>query len=300
MNYSGEDHLAVRRFYETYGGERGQSGQVRDAEAFVDLRPVMSGYGKRSARRVVRLLGDDGDLLDIGCGGAPLPVRSRPGTRRMSLDVAGAALRAARDDLAARSAYVQADVCRLPFADNVFGRVLCAHVLYHLPPRRQRWALVEIHRVLAEGGVAVVVLFQPQAVLHRLTGRLREKSGPAAEHPRVPHHPVDYRDLCRDLGDRMSIEVRTWAILEADVTRVAVPDNLFGRGLVAGVAAVESLLPHQSLRWARYPMLVIRKPGAGGAGQRGAAGGAGQRGAAGGAGQRGAAGSRRGRRPVGQ
>ena len=291
MTYSGEDHLAVRQFYETYGWERGPTGEFRDAETFVDLRPVMSGYGRRTARRVVRLLGNGGDLLDVGCGGAPLPVRSRPGTRRISLDVAGAALRAARNDLAARSAYVQADVCRLPFADNVFGRVLCAHVLYHLPPRRQRWALVEIYRVLAEGGVAVVVVFQPRAVLHRLTGRLREKSGSTAEHPRLPHHPVDYRELCRDLGGRMSIEVRTWAILEADVTRVAVPDNLFGRGLLAGVAAVESLLPHQSLRWARYPMLVIRKPGAGGAGQRSTAGGAGQRSTAG---------SRPGRRQIGQ
>src|SRR5690606_3371396 len=61
---------AVRRFYETYGWQRGPSGAYRDAEAFVDLRPVMRGYHRRRDRRVARQLAGPGPLLDIGCGGA--------------------------------------------------------------------------------------------------------------------------------------------------------------------------------------------------------------------------------------
>jgi hypothetical protein len=32
-----------------------------------------------------------------------------------------------------------------------------------------------------------------------------------------------------------------------------------GRAVLAGIAAVEDIFPHRSVRFARYPMLVIRK-----------------------------------------
>src|SRR5207248_5078010 len=164
-----EDQTAVRRFYETYGWEVGPSGRYRDAEAFVDLRPVMRGYERRLRRRLARLLApDDGGFLDVGCGGDPFSAAAGGG-RRVCLDVASAALRGARRALGPDAGYVQADVCRLPFPDNALRRVLCAHVLYHLAPQRQRRAIKEIHRVLTDDGVAVIIYSWPSAPLQRLT-----------------------------------------------------------------------------------------------------------------------------------
>jgi SAM-dependent methyltransferase len=261
MTSTVDDHATLRSFYETYGWRRGPSGRFRDTEAFVDLRPVMARYHRRLERRLARLLGDRGRLLDVGCGGAPLPVAT--GRVRVNVDLARAALDSSRQVLGDDARYVQADVCRLPFPTGTFDRLLCAHVLYHLPPRRQRLALTEIHRVLAPGGVAIVVYSQPSAPLHRLARRLRSDTGPPVDMPPLPYHPVDYRLLQRDLRDRMTIEARTWGVLESQVTRALVPGNLVGSLMVAGVSAVEALLPRFSLRFARYPMLVVRKRDAG-------------------------------------
>ena len=258
MRSDSDDSAAVRRFYETYGWQRGPSGQYRDAEAFVDLRPVLAGYHRRQGRRVARQLTGRGPLLDIGCGGEPLRAQA-DGELRVNVDIAAAALRGAREGLGDSACYLQADACRLPFPADTFAQVLCAHVLYHIPPRRQRLALVEIHRVLRPGGVAVVVYMQRSTPLQRLLHRLRPGVDRAGAHPQLPSWVVDYRRLQDDLRDRMRIEVRTWGILETEVTRALVPGGVVGRAVLAGVAAVEDVLPHRSVRFARYPMLVIRK-----------------------------------------
>jgi SAM-dependent methyltransferase len=253
-----DDAAAVRRFYETYGWQRGPSGQFQDAEAFVDLRPVMDRYHRRRNRRVAGQLTGPGPLLDIGCGGEPVRVQT-DGELRVNVDVAAAALHGARQGLGDSARYLQADACRLPFPADTFGRVLCAHVLYHIPPRRQRLALAEIHRVLRPGGVAVVVYMRRSAPFQRLAHRRRPGAGPAPAHPPLPSWVVDHRRLQDDLRDRMRIEVRTWGILETDVARALVPGGVVGRAMLAGIAAVEDLFPRRSVRFAKYPMLVIRK-----------------------------------------
>jgi len=259
-----EEQAAVRHFYETYGWEVGSSGRYRDAEAFVDPRPVLRGYNRRLARRLAGLLvpAPDG-LLDIGCGGDPSPVGGDSATRWVCLDVASAALRGARQALGTRAGYVQADVCRLPFPDNTFSRVLCAHVLYHLTPRRQQRAIREIHRVLTDGGVAVVIYAQPSTPLYRLARRRRPAAEPDPggedDRPPLPYHPIDYHELGRRLAGHVAIEVRTFAMLEPDVTRAAIPDNVVGRALLAIASAAETVLARATLPLARYPMIVIRK-----------------------------------------
>ncbi|MFV2084189.1 class I SAM-dependent methyltransferase [Micromonospora sp. LOL_021] len=258
MDQTREDDVAVRQFYETYGWQRGSSGQFRDAEAFVDLRPVMDGYHRRRDQRVARLLAGEGPLLDLGCGGAPVPVAADGGLR-VNLDFAAAALRGARQTLGDAASYLQADICQLPFPAATFGRVLCAHVLYHLTPERQTLALTEICRVLRPGGVAVLVYIQTFARLQKLARRLRLDSRPVADLPPLPYHPVDHRRLQVGLRDRARIEVRSWSILAPEITRTVVPGGRAGRAMVAGVAAVEDRLPRWSARLARYPMLVVRK-----------------------------------------
>jgi SAM-dependent methyltransferase len=150
MTQAPEHDESVRQFYETYGWEQGSSGRYQDAEAFVDTRPVMDEYHRRRDQRVTRLLAGDGPLLDLGCGGAPLLVETGDDLR-VNVDFAVAALRGARQALGTSATYLQADICRLPFPADTFGRVLCAHVLYHITPERQLLALKEISRVLRPG-----------------------------------------------------------------------------------------------------------------------------------------------------
>jgi SAM-dependent methyltransferase len=265
-----EHYASVRRFYDTHGWQRGPSGNYRDAEDFVDLRAVMRGYCRRRDRRVARLLArTEGTLLDIGCGAAPIPDPS-PGLRRVCMDVSGVALRGARAVLGEGSAYLQGDVTRLPFASDAVSRVQCAHVLYHLHPLRQVRALKEIYRVLAPGGVAAVVYCRASSPLMRLTQKRQERlgrntyaaDGTVADAPPLPFMPVDCGELRRILADRMDLDVRTWAVLEPGVTKVVIPDNMFGSAVLLLASWAESMLPHRLLPLARYPRIIIRKSAA--------------------------------------
>jgi SAM-dependent methyltransferase len=93
-----------------------------------------------------------GRVLDVGCGnGAYLE-----GLRARRIDAVGCDLsfgmiRAARP----HPALANGDVVALPFPDEVFERVLAPHMLYHVDDRER--AVRELRRVLAPGGVCVVV-----------------------------------------------------------------------------------------------------------------------------------------------
>lgn len=252
----------VRHFYETYGWQVGSSGRYRDAENFVDLRPVMRGYYRRRDGRVARQLAQaEGTLLDVGCGGDPIAVPAS-GSRRVCIDVTAAALRGARASLGPSAAYIQADASMLPFASGSISRVHCAHVLYHLPRRRQFRAIAEIDRVLADGGAGFVVYTRASAPLFRFTERLRDRRNRPAvvsDRPDLPYTPLDCDEFKQILGERVNLEMRTWAVLENDVTRVAIPDNVLGKAILLLISWAESLLPRRLLPLARYPMFVIRK-----------------------------------------
>jgi len=69
---------------------------------------------------------------------------------------AALARRVVTADLEPRGVELALDVRRLPFRDGAFGLVVASHVLEHV--LEDRLALAEIHRVLAPGGLAILVV----------------------------------------------------------------------------------------------------------------------------------------------
>lgn len=70
--------------------------------------------------------------------------------------VAGLADRIVTADLEPRGVDLSLDICRLPFRDGAFGLVIASHVLEHVVDDRS--ALAEIRRVLAPGGLALLLV----------------------------------------------------------------------------------------------------------------------------------------------
>jgi SAM-dependent methyltransferase len=127
-------------------------------------------WGRWPAESVVRImararrqLGDDVDVLEIGCGpGAQLWFLEREGMNAFGADISPVGLNVARDRLAdehlpARLAV--ADAARLPFRDSAFDIVLEVESFYfmHESVAPDLWR--EAARVLRPGGRFVSVAF---------------------------------------------------------------------------------------------------------------------------------------------
>ncbi|MFF4534301.1 class I SAM-dependent methyltransferase [Streptomyces sp. NPDC001407] len=101
-------------------------------------------------------------VVDIGCGRGTtsrvLAEQLRP-TRLLGIDLAPALLADARERAGrvprVRVEFIQADFHQMPLTDGTAGAVVAAFCLYHSP--RPERALVEIARVLAGDGLAVLV-----------------------------------------------------------------------------------------------------------------------------------------------
>ncbi len=59
-------------------------------------------------------------------------------------------------DLYGENVDIKMDITDIQFPDNSFDFIYCSHVLEHVPDDRQ--AMREIHRVLSEGGTAVLLV----------------------------------------------------------------------------------------------------------------------------------------------
>lgn len=100
--------------------------------------------------------GDDGWVLEAGCGPAPAAGHlAGRATRLLGLDLSAAmlTLAGARNPGLQR---IQSDVRRVPLRTGCCSLVIAYYCLQHLPRLELRGALTELRRVLRDGGVLVV------------------------------------------------------------------------------------------------------------------------------------------------
>lgn len=154
-------------------------------------------------------------VLDLGTGTALIPLlllQREPGLRVTAVDRSAAMLRMAarhalRFDQQDRLDLVEADACRLPFADCSFDIVLSNSLMHHLP--EPVWCLREAARVLRPGGTLFVRdLFRPEteAEVERLVA-LHAGQEPAAQSQLLRqslHAALTVQEIatcCRQIGE---------------------------------------------------------------------------------------------------
>lgn len=99
---------------------------------------------------VQKIRPEEGDfILDAGCGtGLTIKRYYRPGLRVVALDLSRESLKYLRQTLGQPVDCVQGDLTALPFADGVFGKVVCANAITQVPEAEQRHrCVVELARV---------------------------------------------------------------------------------------------------------------------------------------------------------
>jgi ubiquinone/menaquinone biosynthesis C-methylase UbiE len=140
-------------------------------------------------------------ILDIGCGTGQFAARvldRHPGAVVCGLDLSGSMLRHGQERSRRAGGLLQlvrANSERLPFSDDSFDVVTCAHSFHHYPSQDR--VLAEMHRVLRPNGRLIIIdgdrdrwwgrlLFDGLVVL--MEGHVRHLSGRA------------FRRLYRDTG----------------------------------------------------------------------------------------------------
>lgn len=281
----------VRRFYDRVGWQTVGEGQYQNAR-YEDLRPVSQEYIHRCHLRVNRHLKPSGRyLLDAGSGPIQYPEYlsySQGYQYRVCLDISFVALKEARNRIGAHGLYVVGDVANLPFKPGVFEGIVSLHTLHHLPMNEQKWAYCELCRVLAPGGVSVVVngwtdspLMRRSQWLVDLMERLgawvarRRHAGPSpapksspAEMAVKEENPtgtyvqkLDATWLRSELQvhDEMKMEIRVWRSVSVRFLRAVIHQALGGRFWLRLLYGLEERFPHYFGEKGQYPLIVFRK-----------------------------------------
>lgn len=285
----------VRDFYDLYGWKKSADGVYKDTSAFVDRRPVLDGYRHRTHMRVSKFLLAQGEyFLDAGCGAIPhreYLEYSRGYRHRVCVDLSEKALKEARAKLGDHGLYVVADVTNLPFANHTIDGAVSAHVLYHVPYDEQEAGVRELYRTLARGRVGVIIYTWPDYwyswlrrcyvwlcmlfgklpgirgawnVIRMIAGKHRQAAGndqcvTGDERPPLYFRPHDRRWFRQTFGAKVSMEIRAWRSVDRLFTERMIPDNSFGRFLLAVIFRCEDLFPHLLGRIGRYPLIILRK-----------------------------------------
>jgi SAM-dependent methyltransferase len=108
-------------------------------------------------------------VLEVGCGvGTDASRFARAGARYAGVDQTSQAIELARRRFALdglEGTFVEADATALPFPDESFDLVYSHGVLHHIPNTER--AVNEIHRVLRDGGTALVMVYHRDSLNYR-------------------------------------------------------------------------------------------------------------------------------------
>ena len=168
---------------------------------------------------------EQGPILDAGCGDGYASCKlAEHGYQVQGIDIAGEMIRLAQSRQTAFPENVRfqtADISKLPFADGTFAGVMSINVVEFAPAPLQ--AMLELHRVLAPGGILILGILGPTAgprahSYRRLYGENTiqntmmpwEAKQLAAENgfALLAEEPVYKEGITPDIAGRLSVELR--------------------------------------------------------------------------------------------
>ena len=197
-------------------GEQLSEIAARDAQVGdYDRMAFLNWFGKVEIPLTRRTLGPQKSdrLLEAGCGaGRMTPTLSGDVRELVAIDFSFESLRVCRGKLRAagitNTHLVQADLCRLPFADGVFDRVVSCQVLEHVPGEGARAAAVQaLARVLMPGGALVLSAYKHSLI----TRAFSQKEG--MHDGGIPFFRFTRAELRETLGARFQVHSVTGALV---------------------------------------------------------------------------------------
>jgi dolichol-phosphate mannosyltransferase len=139
----------LRTFWSLWGLRNSIMAADYDDRAYDSAIPLQRYWQRSRYRYVTRMIGGEGEVLDVGCGSSRVIGALPEGS--IGLDILIRKLRYSRKF---SRPLVQGSAFGLPFADQSFSCVLCSQVIEHVP--KDPLVLDEICRVVRDGGRLVL------------------------------------------------------------------------------------------------------------------------------------------------
>jgi ubiquinone/menaquinone biosynthesis C-methylase UbiE len=269
----------TRRFYNETGWKQqnGASvdhnlfGATEDGPIRVELHQLHNGR----IRSALTSAGIPLNLLECGCGGNPERLFLDLCSKYTAVDFSDIGVDVARTAFAGIDLphdFQTADVCALPFHDNAFDAVYCAHMIYHIEdPAAQETAIAELIRVVRPGGIVLLVAANPRPLAFpvRLIRRLVADTpviGPILNRmrskPPLPYKPMPIGWVRRRLARGGAVEILGIGIPTTSFYRNVTEFKGLGKLLWRAIRWMDVNYPRLSAKVGNYVLLVCRKESA--------------------------------------
>ena len=271
-----KDKQLVQNFYNQKGWFTDEEGNYEDAVIYEDLREVSKDYLKKCHDRVSRYLNSSGTyLLDAASGALQYSdylQYSANYTYRVCVDFSFQALSEARKKLGDKGLYILADMCNMPFKDQVMDGFVSLNTIYHIPKDEQALAIRELYRLLAPKGKGVVVYdwykHSPWMNLYMLPFRgfvfiknrlfsiISKLLGKGEPQKRLYFYAHTYTYFKQNLPP---FKLAVWRTLSVPFMRYYIHPALFGKQILSWIYNKEEKEPELCGRKGEYPMFIFEK-----------------------------------------
>jgi ubiquinone/menaquinone biosynthesis C-methylase UbiE len=276
---------SVKQWYDEFGWLRNESGIYNDTALF--SQPSLTANGAYELASHISLLDrlPGGDfVLDAASGPIAHPENLAYSwfyKHRVCVDISLAALREAQLKLEGKGFCCMANICQLPFRDEVFDGIVSAYTIQHIAASQQSEAIAELYRVLKPRSHLCVIGDLQQTRAHRVLVRairgikkvlrLLSITGTYASRQQVaqvntrPEPPHQLYFNARDLEwwrEQARHLTNSYALEGFRLFKKEEFEFLFGESMRAGktLRALEVLFPGVTARMCAYLLVDFYKP----------------------------------------
>ena len=263
----------VRDFYDGYGWKKVTEGQLGEDKQFRQFSKPYYRYPDADNRTISCFSHLSGRLLIAGGGDLPeshVRIASKF-SNVCCLDISRTGLDIAKSKLE-KSHFVLGSILNIPFPDDYFDAVFCAHVIYHIDIDLQERAVDELIRTTKPRGRIVILYSNPESLMRRIVrkkkrlpilwrmrrGSKAHSNQPSEERPPLYYalHPLRW---WQRFGTKCDLSFMPWDVMEAEQE-----SELLWNDTMAAIAywlchRFERKYPEVAVKWWQFPIIVLDK-----------------------------------------